>query len=177
MSVLDFYAVLGIPPSAAHIDITRAYRRRARQCHPDVVPQERRDWAEAEMKRLNLAYSVLSSPQKRAAYDRQRQWEADPVLRRVQYEQAAYARRKAAQQSWKRIQSMITSVLDIVSIVYALLVGFLILFVWRGYYASLSTAVEHPNEVLLLFIWFFVIMRLLMRSIPFPRLRRPIRWF
>jgi curved DNA-binding protein CbpA len=177
VSILDFYALLGIPHNAAQIEITRAYRRRARQCHPDMVDPMRRDWAETEMKRLNLAYSVLSNPQKRAAYDRQRMWEADPVLRQVQYEQDAYVRRQATKQSWKRIQSTITLVIDVVSIVYVLLVGFLILFVWRGYYASLRTEVEHPNEVLMLFIWFFAIIRLLLRSIPFPRLRRPIRWF
>ena len=95
----------------------------------------------------------------------------------MQYEQAAYNRRQAARQSWKRIQATITLAMDVVSIAYVFLVGFLILFVWRSYYASVRTAVEHPNEVLLLFIWFFVAMRLLLRTIPFPRLRRPIRWF
>jgi hypothetical protein len=177
MSVLDYYAILGVPPEAEQTAIPRAYRHRARQCHPDVVPDERREWAESEMKRLNLAYSVLSDPRKRAAYDQQRLWEADPVLRRVQVEKETFARRQAAQQSWKRIQGMITLVVDVVSMVYFFLIGFMILFVWRDYYASLRMAVEHPSEVLLLFIWFFVIMRLLLRSLPFPRLRRPIRWF
>lgn len=177
MSVLDYYAILGISPNALQADVTRAYRRQARQCHPDVVALERRAWAEAEMKRLNLAYSVLSNPAKRAAYDRQRMWEADPVLRRVQTERAAYAQRQATKKAWRRIQRTITLTLDVISVVYFILVGVLILFVWRDYYSSFRQAIEHPNEVLLLFIWFFVMMRLLFRSIPFPRMRRPIRWF
>lgn len=177
MSVLDYYAILGISPSAEQVDITRAYRRRARECHPDVVHKDRRDWAEAEMKRLNLAYSVLSNPNKRTIYDQQRLRDADPVLRRVHTERAEYVRRKAAQQSWRHVQRRITLALDVISIVYFILVGFLILFVWRDFYSSVRAAVEHPTELLLLFIWFFVMMRLLLRSIPFPRLRRPIRWF
>jgi curved DNA-binding protein CbpA len=177
MSVLDYYAILGIPPDALQADIVRAYRRRARQCHPDMVSEERRTWAEAEMKRLNMAYGVLSNPNKRASYDRQRLWEEDPVLRRVQTERVAYVQRQAAQQSWKRIRRGVTLTLDVISIFYFVLVGFLILFVWRDYYSTIMRAIEHPNELLMLFIWFFVAMRLLLRSIPFPRLRRPIRWF
>lgn len=177
MSVPDYYAILEVSASATAKELTRAYRLRARQCHPDVVAPDRRAWAEAEMKRLNLAYSVLSDPNKRAVYDRQRQWEADPVLQRVQYERASYVQRQAARKTLKRFQNWATLTLDIVSILYFFVAGFLILFVWRDYYSSLMNAIEHPNELLMLFIWFFVVMRLLLRSIPFPRMRRPIRWF
>jgi hypothetical protein len=177
VSVLDYYAILDVSPYATADDITRAYRRRARQCHPDVVTQDRRSWAEAEMKRLNLAYGVLSNLSKRAAYDRQRLSEADPVLRRVQDERAVYDQRQATRVAWKRIQRLITLTLDVISIIYFVIVGFLILFVWRDYYSSMMKAIDHPNELLMLFIWFFVMMRLLLRSIPFPRMRRPIRWF
>jgi hypothetical protein len=177
VSVLDYYAILEVSPDATADDITRAYRRRARQCHPDVVAQDRRSWAEAEMKRLNLAYSVLSNPSKRDTYDHQRLWEADPVLRRVQDERAAYVQRQATREAWKRIQRSITLTLDVISILYFVIVGFFILFVWRDYFSSVMTAIDHPNELLMFFIWFFVMMRLLLRSIPFPRMRRPIRWF
>lgn len=63
----DLYEVLGVPRSASAEDIKKAYRRLARQYHPDV---NRDDGAEERFKEINAAYEVLSDEEKRARYDR-----------------------------------------------------------------------------------------------------------
>ena len=63
----DFYEILGVPRNASQSEIKRAYRRLARQCHPDVSDSPD---AEARFKEINEAYQVLNDPQKRANYDR-----------------------------------------------------------------------------------------------------------
>jgi len=63
----DYYEVLGIPKGSSGDDIKKAYRKLARQYHPDVNKSHD---AEAKFKELNEAYEVLSDDDKRAAYDR-----------------------------------------------------------------------------------------------------------
>src|SRR5512143_1193528 len=63
----DYYEVLGVAKGAGADDIKKAYRKLARQYHPDVNKSHD---AEAKFKELNEAYEVLSDDQKRAAYDR-----------------------------------------------------------------------------------------------------------
>ena len=63
----DYYDVLGVPRDASGDDIKRAFRRLARQYHPDVSSEPD---AEDRFKEINEAYRVLSDDDKRAAYDR-----------------------------------------------------------------------------------------------------------
>ncbi len=63
----DYYELLGVPRDASHADIKRAFRRLARELHPDV--SEAPD-AERRFRAVAEAYEVLSDPERRATYDR-----------------------------------------------------------------------------------------------------------
>lgn len=65
----DYYELLGVSRSAGPEDIRQAYRRRALRWHPDKNPG-RSEVAERRFKILHEAYTVLSSAEDRAAYDR-----------------------------------------------------------------------------------------------------------
>jgi molecular chaperone DnaJ len=63
----DYYALLQVPQNASADDIKKAYRRLARDYHPDRNPEPE---AREKMAEINRAYEVLSDPQRRARYDR-----------------------------------------------------------------------------------------------------------
>lgn len=69
----DYYAVLGVSPSAEPDAIRRAFRVRVMQCHPD------RGGTHAEMVRVNEAWQVLSDPTSRQRYDEARNHVGDRV--------------------------------------------------------------------------------------------------
>lgn len=64
----DYYEVLGVPREADADDIKRAFRKLARDTHPDANPDD--PGAEERFREIAEAYEVLSDPQKRARYDR-----------------------------------------------------------------------------------------------------------
>ena len=63
----DYFQVLGVDRSADAGAIKRAFRKLARQCHPDVNPGDKA--AEAKFKEVSEAYEVLSDPEKRRKYE------------------------------------------------------------------------------------------------------------
>ncbi len=65
----DYYAVIQVDPRAERDVIDAAYRRLAAKYHPDVDPSP---GATERMKLINVAYDVLSDPEKRRAYDLRR---------------------------------------------------------------------------------------------------------
>jgi curved DNA-binding protein len=67
MDFKDYYAVLGVAKTASDADIKRAYRKLARQHHPDLNPGDKA--AEAKFKEINEANEVLGDPEKRRKYD------------------------------------------------------------------------------------------------------------
>jgi molecular chaperone DnaJ len=72
----DYYKILGVPENASEKEIAKAYRRLAKQYHPDVNPG-----AEERFKEISAAYEVLSDPAKRKEYDEVRRLAAAGAYR------------------------------------------------------------------------------------------------
>jgi curved DNA-binding protein CbpA len=64
----DPYRLLGVARGATDEEVRAAYRRLAKQLHPDLNPGRR--GAEDRFKQVSAAYALLSDPQKRARFDR-----------------------------------------------------------------------------------------------------------
>src|SRR5215207_9386414 len=64
----DYYATLGVSREATPEEIKKAFRKLARQYHPDTATDKKA--AEEKFKELNEAHEVLSDPEKRRKYDR-----------------------------------------------------------------------------------------------------------
>ncbi len=115
MAGKDYYNILGVNRNATEREIKQAYRRLARQHHPDVNPGDKS--AEEKFKQINEAYEVLSDKEKRQKYDKYGdQWQyAD------QFEKARQASGWSFSQGGQRVYS---SEEDIGSIFDDLLRGF-----------------------------------------------------
>jgi curved DNA-binding protein len=66
----DYYATLGVAKNASPEELKKAYRRLAREHHPDLHPEKNKARAGEKFKEINEAYEVLSDPEKKAKYDR-----------------------------------------------------------------------------------------------------------
>lgn len=66
----DLYKLLGLPREASQDDIRKAHRKLVREHHPDANPDD--SSSEAKFKEIQRAYEILSDPEKRREYDKQR---------------------------------------------------------------------------------------------------------
>ena len=68
MAFIDHYKILGVDKNIPQKDIRSAYRKRAKQFHPDLHPNDPK--AKAKFQALSEAFEVLNDPEKRAKYDK-----------------------------------------------------------------------------------------------------------
>ena len=68
MAFIDYYKILGVDKNIPQKDIQSAYRKRAKQFHPDLHPNDPK--AKAKFQALSEAFEVLNDPEKRAKYDK-----------------------------------------------------------------------------------------------------------
>ena len=100
--MVDFYKVLGVKRTASQAEIKSAYRRLARQAHPDVNGGS--DRAAREFALIALAYRTLSDPQERAYYDaKRRERDAAGSVFRSNNPHAQRMRRMAVQARFDRV--------------------------------------------------------------------------
>ena len=99
----DYYKILGVRRSASRAEIKSAYRKLARQRHPDVNPGS--EAAAREFSLLSKAYHILSDPQERAYYDEQltSQVNANYSILNSNNPHARRARNVAVQARWDRV--------------------------------------------------------------------------
>jgi molecular chaperone DnaJ len=89
MAGKDYYNILGVNKQASEKEIKQAYRRLARQYHPDVNPGDKS--AEARFKEVNAAYEVLADSEKRKKYDKYGdKWQYADQIEQAEREQAQY---------------------------------------------------------------------------------------
>lgn len=67
MAFIDYYKIMGINKDTPQKEIRAAYKKRAKQFHPDLHPNDPK--AKAKFQALNEAYDVLNDPEKRKKYD------------------------------------------------------------------------------------------------------------
>ena len=68
MAFIDYYKILGVKKDIPQKDVRAAYRKRAKQFHPDLHPNDPK--AKAKFQALSEAYEVIGDPDKRAKYDK-----------------------------------------------------------------------------------------------------------
>lgn len=67
MAFIDYYKILGVDKNIPQKDVRAAYKKRAKQFHPDLHPDDPK--AKAKFQALNEAYDVIGDPEKRKKYD------------------------------------------------------------------------------------------------------------
>src|SRR5437868_4654223 len=95
MDFIDYYAVLGVDRSATAEEIKKAYRKLARQHHPDLNPDNKE--AHKKFQQINEAHEVLSDPEKRKKYDQYgKDWK-----HAEQFEQARQSQQHSGGGGWE----------------------------------------------------------------------------
>ncbi|MCU7549713.1 J domain-containing protein [Chitinophagaceae bacterium LB-8] len=90
MEFIDYYKILGLDKNASSDDIKKAYRKLARQYHPDLNPNDKE--AHKRFQQINEANEVLSDPEKRKKYDQYgKDWKHAEEFEKARQQQRQYA--------------------------------------------------------------------------------------
>lgn len=90
MDFIDYYKTLGLEKNASTDDIKKAYRKLARQYHPDLNPNDKE--AHRKFQQINEANEVLSDPEKRKKYDQYgKDWKHADQFEQARQQQGQYA--------------------------------------------------------------------------------------
>lgn len=90
MEFIDYYKVLGLDKNASSDDIKKAYRKLARQYHPDLNPNDKE--AHKRFQQVNEANEVLSDPEKRKKYDQYgKDWKHAEEFEKARHQQRHHA--------------------------------------------------------------------------------------
>jgi DnaJ-class molecular chaperone len=149
----NYYQLLGVTYTASRAELTRAYREKMKVIHPDRKRPEYRAAAEELAKRLNVAYTTLSNPAKRTAYDQTIRADlvqdqlmsryvggfypggepaADPFAQHLKREETAGERRERAEANRTALMTLISAF----AVLLAIVIGLLLL--WSGAAALLD---------------------------------------
>jgi DnaJ-class molecular chaperone len=126
----NYYGILGIRAGASQEEIAQAYRRLARQHHPDLQPPERKGWAEEQMKQLNEAYAVLNDSQARARYDISF-WRYRAALSRI---------RRGGSRRWRGFAARVKTTIGLLAVSFLVLGLWFYLFDWNQIFSGMFTA-------------------------------------
>lgn len=86
MDFIDYYKILGLTKTASESDIKKAFRKLARQFHPDLHPDNPE--AKKRFQEINEAYEVLSDPEKRSKYDKYgKDWKQSEAFEKARQQQ------------------------------------------------------------------------------------------
>jgi len=100
----DFYSVIGVSRNASQDDIKKAYRKLARQYHPDLHSGSKKTQMEQKFKELNQAHEVLGNEETRKKYDRYgHQWEQAEAYEKARRE-AGYGRGRGPEGSFEQFE-------------------------------------------------------------------------
>src|SRR6187200_3259003 len=89
MDFIDYYKILKLDRNATEADIKKAYRKLARELHPDLNPNDKE--AHKKFQQVNEANEVLSDPEKRKKYDQYgKDWQHADELEKMRRQQGRY---------------------------------------------------------------------------------------
>ena len=104
MHLKDYYAILGLPPSAGLAEIKKAYRQLAHQHHPDKTNNDKA--AQAVFAEIKEAYEVLTNPSKKEYYLQQRWFNQSMGKRRMQKETTPFSILQQALESERHVAGL-----------------------------------------------------------------------